>query len=85
VEFRLDGSLTGLLIAFGVVLGLYAVYLWVVTLSNRATRRLRRTLDDPGKPAALPRALSARWAILALIGACGVLVFVLWLITHLSR
>jgi amino acid transporter len=85
VEFRLDGSLTGLLIAFGVVLGLYGVYLWVVTLSNRATKRLRRTIDDPEKPVTPSRAVSARWAILALIGACGALAFLLWWITHLSR
>jgi hypothetical protein len=49
VEFLSDGSIRGILILAGIVMGLFGVYLYIVYLSNQAIRRMGRRSRDGAK------------------------------------
>jgi hypothetical protein len=72
VEFFSDGSIRGILILAGIVLGLFGVYFYIIYLSNQSIKRMGRRRRNGAKPPPPPAIFTrARWAIPILIVVAG--------------
>jgi uncharacterized membrane protein SpoIIM required for sporulation len=86
VEFLSDGSIRGILILAGIVMGLFGVYLYIVYLSNQAIRRMGRRSRDGAKEPPPPGVFTkARWAIPILIAVAGSLFGLLVCMTGIGK